>query len=469
LAFDDDSGGGLYSLISDFVIPSAGTYYLAVSGFPNTAYNPTILGNGVVGAYGDYRLDLSLVPGPLDHFRVTTSVGTTTAGAPFNVTVTAQDASNNTVTSYGGTITFSSTDPYPAVFSPPTYTFVPGDNGVHTFVGGATLFTTGTWDVTVTDAAITGTTNVTVTPAALDHFLVTASVATTQAGTPFDVTVTAQDLYNNTVTGYGGTITFSTLDPSGGSFSPPTYTFVPGDNGVHTFVGGATLFTTGTWDVTVTDAAITGTTNVAVTPAAAVSFFIDVPPSVSSGVPFSITVYALDPYGNIDTNYVTDPSGVVTFYTTTDSDPGVLLPPDYQFTAADAGVVTFSGVVYITPGAQDINAVDTFSGISGSNTVNVTLGPPAPGGRSNGRTPGGPGSEAVAALLSPPGRVVPPSPVGAVPADHPRALQQALLDQVFALPSKPKDWYALARLEQHPLDKWDPPILGSLPKDELLH
>jgi hypothetical protein len=32
-------------------------------------------------------------------------------------------------------------------------------------------------------------------------------------------------------------------------------------------------------------------------------------------------VSAVALYGNVDTNYVTDPSGVVTFYTTTDPDP----------------------------------------------------------------------------------------------------------------------------------------------------
>jgi hypothetical protein len=114
------------------------------------------------------------------------------------------------------------------------------------------------------------------------------------------------------------------------------------------------------------------------TAAAAVAFAIAVPDSVPSGVPFSITVSAVDPYGNVDTNYVTDPSGVVHFFTTTDLDPGVMLPDDYPFTAADRGVHTFDGVVYVTPGDQDLNAFDTAGGLFGSATVTVTAGP-APG------------------------------------------------------------------------------------------
>jgi hypothetical protein len=115
------------------------------------------------------------------------------------------------------------------------------------------------------------------------------------------------------------------------------------------------------------------------TAAAAVAFAIAVPDSVPSGVPFRITVSAVDPYGNVDTNYVTDPSGVVTFFTTTDLDPGVMLPDDYPFTAADRGVHTFDGVVYVTPGDQDLNAFDTVSGLFGTATVTVTAGPAPPG------------------------------------------------------------------------------------------
>jgi len=120
---------------------------------------------------------------------------------------------------------------------------------------------------------------------ATDHFLVSAAVDTVVAGTPFDFTVTVQDAYNNTVTGYTGTVSFSSGDPAGATL-PDNYTFTTGtggDNGVHTFAGGATLYTVGTWDVTATDSSdptITGSAFVTVTPAAAVSFTIAVPASV---------------------------------------------------------------------------------------------------------------------------------------------------------------------------------------------
>jgi hypothetical protein len=68
---------------------------------------------------------------------------TATAGTSFSITVTAQDAANNTVTDYTGTVTFSSTDTGVGRLLPANYTFTAGDNGVHTFSNGATLVTAG--------------------------------------------------------------------------------------------------------------------------------------------------------------------------------------------------------------------------------------------------------------------------------------------------------------------------------------
>src|SRR5262249_35425996 len=155
-------------------------------------------------------------------------------------------------------------------------------------------------------------------------------------------------------------------DPYGAS-GPADYTFTSDDAGVHTFSGGATLYTAGSWDVTATDTAnstLTGSANVLVTPAAASHFIIRAPTSVTAGTPFAITIEALDPYGNVDTNYVTDPSGVVHF-STTDPDPEVVLPADFQFTSGNQGIVTFSGgVTLFTPGNQTLQAVDTASGLT---------------------------------------------------------------------------------------------------------
>src|SRR5262249_42769403 len=66
---------------------------------------------------------------------------------------------------YTGTVTFSTSDPDPAVVLPGAYTFTLGDAGVHTFPGATTLITPGVQMLTVTDTAddtITGSAIITV-------------------------------------------------------------------------------------------------------------------------------------------------------------------------------------------------------------------------------------------------------------------------------------------------------------------
>src|SRR5207249_4552480 len=62
---------------------------------------------------------------------VPTSPPPTTPTPPPTDPVTAKDASNNTATSYTGTVQFSSSDG--AAVLPANYTFLSGDNGTHTF------------------------------------------------------------------------------------------------------------------------------------------------------------------------------------------------------------------------------------------------------------------------------------------------------------------------------------------------
>jgi hypothetical protein len=341
-----------------------------------TSGSQTITGTDTVTSSVTGTATLTVTAAAADHLRVTASVSTTTAGMPFDVTITVLDVYNNVATGYTGTVTFSSQDPNGATL-PNDYTFTAGDQGSHAFMGGAILYTAGTWDVTATDTAttsVTGAARVLVTPAAPAGFMVTTSVDgdSTVAGSPFDVTVTVQDAYGNTVTGYQGTITFSSADPYGATL-PDDYTFQPSDTGTVTFSGGAILYTAGTWDVTVTDTAsgISGSDSVVVTPAPAVAFILSAPDTAVAGMPFDLTVTAVDPYGNTDINY----TGTVTF-STSDPDPGVVLPADYTFTADDAGTVTFSGgVTLMTPGDQTITATDTVDDtITGDATVTVTDG-----------------------------------------------------------------------------------------------
>jgi hypothetical protein len=119
----------------------------------------------------------------------------------------------------------------------------------------------------------------------------------------------------------------------------------------------------------------------------ATHFQVSAPAHVLSNAPFDVTITALDAYGHPAIGYL----GTVTF-ACTDTDPRVLLPADYTFTAQDQGVHTFAGsFVLVTPGEQTITASDTDgNSICGDaiQTVDPVVGPfLASGSRDFGRKP----------------------------------------------------------------------------------
>jgi len=290
------------------------------------------------------------------HFSVSAPANVTN-GVAFNVTVTALTAANTTAAGYLGTVHFTSSS---AGTLPGDYTFIAGDNGVHTF--SVTLTTSGPQSITATDTvtgSITGSANTTVS-SLTTHFSVSAPVSVTN-GTSFNVTVTALDPSEATVTSYTGTVHFTS---SSTGTLPSDYTFTGGDNGAHTF--SVTLTTNGTQSITATDtvtASITGTTNTNVL-TSATHFSVSAPANTTNGTPFNVTVTAL----NASEGTATDYNGTVHF---TSSSTGTL-PSDYTFNGGDAGAHTFS-VTLTQSGTQSITATDTVTAsITGTTNTNVS-------------------------------------------------------------------------------------------------
>jgi hypothetical protein len=145
---------------------------------------------------------------------------------------------------------------------------------------------------------------------AVSKFSVTTSASTVTAGTAFDVTVTAQDSNGNKVTGYTGTIHFTSSDPN--AILPADYTFTSSDAGVHTFSLGVTLKKAGSQTVTATDtgsSSVTGSATLSVNPASANQLaFGQQPTNTAPGATISpaVTVSILDKYGNVLTGDSTD-------------------------------------------------------------------------------------------------------------------------------------------------------------------
>ena len=189
------------------------------------------------------------------------------------------------------------------------------------------------------------------------------------AGVAQGFTVTAQDAYGNVVTGYTDTVSFTSSDARAGL--PAIYTFTAADQGTHTF--SATLLTAGPRILNVTDAnsnsvpGLNGGIEVAVSPAAVASLQLTSQPgATTAGQAQSLTVTALDAYGNIATGY----TGTVHFNST---DSRAVLPADYLFTAADAGTHTFSSFTLVTAGTQNLTVLATAGPNVQAGSGNVTV------------------------------------------------------------------------------------------------
>jgi ELWxxDGT repeat protein len=287
---------------------------------------------------------------------------TVTAGAAGTFTVTVKNADGTTNTDYRDTVHFTSSDPQAVL--PADYTFTEADQGVHTF--SATLKTAGSQSMTVSPTVVPGgagtQAGITVTPAAASRFTIAGFPSPATAGAAGSFTVTATDAYGNRVTGYRGTVRFTSSDAQ--AVLPGSYTFTAADAGTHTFT--ATLKKAGYQSLTATDianAGITGTQSVTVNPAAASRLVLIAPASVNAGAQFSLTVKVVDAYGNVVTGY----RGTLSFST---SDVPAGLPKKYSFTAADQGVHTFTGLVLKKRGKQTITVTDT---LNSSLTAGVSI------------------------------------------------------------------------------------------------
>jgi len=198
------------------------------------AYTMTASSTGLTSANANF----SITPGPLSQLTVAGFPNPATVNLAGSFTVTAQDAGNNVITGYTGTVHFTSSDG--AAVLPADYTFAAGDNGVHTFNG--TLKSVGSRSITATDtvtASVTGSQTGIVVQ-------VGAPATLTPTGTPQSATV------HNTYSPMSVTLT----DAGGNPVGSQTITFTAPGSGA-----------SGLFGVSLTATAATNASGVATLPA----------------------------------------------------------------------------------------------------------------------------------------------------------------------------------------------------------
>ncbi|RII26598.1 MAG: hypothetical protein CXR31_09270 [Geobacter sp.] len=359
-ASPDPSTYGQQVTFTATVSPSAATGYVGYA-IDGTSYAPTALSGGTSTSF-----PYSLPAGT--HTILATYFGDSTYGTSNSTTTITVNKATPTITwNNPADITYntplSTTQLNATTTVSGTFAYDPPLNAFLN-VGTHTLSVTFTPDDTANYTTATATVSITVNTGPLHHLAVSVINPQT-AGVAANFTVTAQDLWNNTITGYTGTVHFTSTDSL--AVLPSDYTFVAGDNGTHTFTSGLTLKTAGYQHVTATDtvtSTLTGTTGpITVNPGPATHFNVAAPSPVTAGTAFNVTVTARDAYEN------TTSFGSGINFTSTDS--AASLPP------WGVAIGTYSITLY-TAGSRTVSVTDFSTGtISGTSGIIAVAAAPA--------------------------------------------------------------------------------------------
>ncbi len=250
----------------------------------------------------------SVTYGPATHFQITAASTTPTAGETDNLTITAKDASNNTVANYAGakTLTFSEPSSSPsgkAPSYPATVTFTAGAG-----TAAIKLYDAQSTTVRAKEGTLEGASpSLTVKAAATKKFTVPAP-AEQEAGVAFNVTLTATDEYGNPATGYAGAKTLTWSGPANAPNGqapeyPSTATGVTFVEGVGT-ASSLSLYDAASTTLKVKEGTLEGVSaSFTVRAAAAAGFSLPTPTEKEAGATISQTVTALDTWHNTAKSY----------------------------------------------------------------------------------------------------------------------------------------------------------------------
>jgi hypothetical protein len=301
--------------------------------------------------------------GPATHLDLKVASATPVAGAADNLTITAQDANNATVTTYTGAhnLTFSGASASPGGTNPTvsnssgtavafgTATAISFSSGVasvsSTKNGVMRLYRSGLTTIDVSDGSISSSPDPTanVSAAALSKLTLAAASTTPTAGAPDNLTITAGDTYGNAVPTYSGSrsLTFSGASASAGGNTPTvsdnsgidvpfgSATAIDFSSGVASVSGAANgvmkLYKNAAASIKVSDGSLTSAT-ISVTAAAAAASRLSLAAASTTpvaGASDNLTTTAFDAYGNTATSYA---STVNLTFSGSSASPNATLP-----------------------------------------------------------------------------------------------------------------------------------------------
>ena len=267
--------------------------------------------------------------GPATHFQLEATSTTPTAGETDNLTITAKDASNNTVRTYASahSLSFEGAGESPSTTKPivvdkssvarsfgeaTEITFTEGKATVASSKNGVMkLYNAETADIVVREGSLSNGTGLAVTvKAAATKKLSMPTPSEQEVGVAFNVTLTATDEYGNATTSYAGAKTLAWSGPANSPSGhapeyPSSATTVTFTSGVGTASGIDLYDAVATVTLTVKEGAtVTGTSgSFTVKAGPASSFSVPAQSERTAGTAFNVTVTALDTWHNIANSY----------------------------------------------------------------------------------------------------------------------------------------------------------------------
>jgi hypothetical protein len=329
--------------------------------------------------------------GPATHLQLEATSATPTAGETDNLTITAKDASNNTVGTYSDSHSLIFEGPGVATngeepvvvdksglerdFGETTeITFTEGRSTVSSATNGVMiLYKAEAAHIKVREGSLNNSTGLAVTvKAATTKKLKVPTPSTQEAGLAFSVTLTATDEYGNTATSYAGAKTLAFSEPANSPSAkapsyPATVTFTAG-------VGTASIKLYDAQSTTLKakeGTTIEGTSgSFTVKAATAKKLTMLTPSEQEAGTAFNVALTAIDEYGNTATGYAG--AKTLTFSGPANAPNGTT--PEYPTSATTvtftAGIGTASAIRLYDAQSTTLKAKEgTIEGASGSFTI----------------------------------------------------------------------------------------------------
>ena len=317
-----------------------------------------------------------ITPAAASQLVVTTQPpASTTAGNSFGLTVTAEDPYGNLTPSFTSGVTVAlKSNPGSGTLNG-TLT-VNASAGVATFSGLTIDQAANGYTIQATTTGLSSaTTNAfDITPAAASELVVTTQPpASTAAGSPFGLTVSAEDLYGNLTPSFTSGVTIALKSNPGSGTLNGTLT-INASAGLATFAGLTIDQAANGYTIQATTTGLSSATTNAfdITPAATSQLVVTTQPpaSITAGNSFGLTVSVEDNNGNVQTGF----TGSVTIALESNPSSGSL---NGTLTVnAIAGVATFSGLS-IDQAANGYTIQATTTGLSSATTNAFDITPAA--------------------------------------------------------------------------------------------